>query len=360
MKIYHGARDEVMINTVQENQRMLAPAHKTLAMMGMAKLRDAEMLPAQGHNILPAKHFISMAHKIPDDKTLKDRVAALNERNQKRPGDKRKIDKGGALADDFEAEDNMMELEDENEDADENMLALEDAPDEHGRKMQRTNKSKDTTSPAGKAGTMKKSMSLDGLVAPNPHEMGTYDYWYYELRFELAFDCLNIAHPLNQARILSPKLSDLQRSSLDGRVALCEKAKSVNYKNVGNLKDPELKEVWFDLSRAGAKATSKLKISLWERYTKNTKQKLEATADIKEKGIITRPLLAKAAMWKKQDGDEELVIVTHPGLNTLGLGDSVTAKLFTDTIYGTVVHGILLKNQGGIPDLYMFFEAAAI
>ena len=55
----------------------------------------------------------------------------------------------------------------------------------------------------------------------------------------LAFDGDKLGHPLNQSKILAPKLEASLRDPLSTRVTLIESAKNISYKLVGQVLDKD-------------------------------------------------------------------------------------------------------------------------
>ena len=353
IKIYHGSRDEVLVNSTQRgNNVALCDAHRSMALMGLSKQRDSCQTPAAKTAAMTPKRLIpSDAHTVSHEELMK-RITAMSENTVK----KKVKRKDGSLADDFEDGSQFDEGEDTKMEESCKLLALTDDSGDSSAIRQ------EDAPPKIRAKLMIHKAASFEISKPqtNPHPVGSFEYWMWELSIEVAFDCGNVGHAISQSKIAAPKLPEDQRNKLLIRVGLVEKSKIMGYKVVGALSDAELTFTWNVMRSARAKLTTKLKASLWERYVNNCKKQMAATASYVDKKVILTELQHKAAMWKKEDSVVDDVSVTKPDLNSLGFTDAQTSKAFIDTVYSTMVNALLDLDEAGKDDVALFLGVAKI
>jgi hypothetical protein len=189
---------------------------------------------------------------------------------------------------------------------------------------------------------------------PNPHVVGTVDYWVYELKFEFGFDEIKNGRAVSQSKILLPKLDTDDRDTLQLRLDLFDTATKLGYRMVPLLSDAKIIEYWTPLHKAKAKPTLKLRIALFERSMSSKWDHLDSLATIPEKHVIFDKICCKAYLWSIPGEQVANFNMIDPTLPTVLGNGKVQAKLFVHSVFPKQFLKHIKEGETGLDHVKMF------
>eukprot|EP00959_Pyramimonas_sp_CCMP1952_P015454 327571-Pyramimonas_sp.AAC.1 len=163
---------------------------------------------------------------------------------------------------------------------------------------------------------------------PNPHQVGSYQHWLYELKFEKALDGDSLGRQIRQSKDKLPKLPEDQKTILSRRLELAENAVKLSYQKLHTMKDEEFTSLWTPLKRGGCKMTMKFRIALYRRCAHNLWERA-LLKDSPDLGKDISSLIDSAVLWHEPSQKQKLVNEFDPLKPTLlgiGASDNKTAQ----------------------------------
>lgn len=356
LKMTLGSKDGVEVTRMSPRaQKALCPSHPSHALKGLGFLRDT----MQDDEDLPGSANIVFGMGVPTHDELLKRVETLDSRNTKRAS---KPKTATSMADDSDDVDGSQSSVNANQAgvADEPELVPDDGAVSVSSKL--------TVTPLKRGGSQSslvpnkkgKLESSGSSVETNPYELGSADFWIFELKFDQAFDGETLGRALHQSKVLVPKLDQDARKSLLTRIGLIEKAKNMAFNLVIALDDHDLLDLWTDLRKANATQTPKLRIALYERYAKKMVGNFAESGNPAEKRRLLAKLISKTQMWGERINDVFNVDdVLEPSMTSTLASDKILAKLFSETLFSGIMVKLIGKGEPGVEDTLAYASILA-